>query len=424
MGVRRKIALIGLALTSIGGLVFSGLLYHQSVLLAAGVQGPKTCHVAEGFSCDPALASDWASLFGIPLPALSAAYYFHLLAILIGIALAKKDREETIKKMGWYFFAMTAMSTIFSIFLAYIIFFLLPMTCPFCLGIHGVNIASLVLVFVLGPQLKEGFGAFAQSAKSVLATRALHGALLTFIVFLIALTASYKYGTSWLKEKSNAEQRAKGEAAAESLTLQGDNEIDLSGLPMKGRKDAPITLVEFSDFECPFCVRFAHTANEIYEKYPDHVRVFFAHYPLDGTCNPRSGSMHPNACKMALGSVCAQAQDKFWPFHDQAFDFFQIARANGERPSVNNSTLIELAKKSDLDIPTFKACIDDPKSMGRVVDQVKLGFKLNLRSVPTWTLNGHLESGAAPFAYVQPLVEKLIELHEKGEESPALEEKE
>lgn len=88
-------------------------------------------------------------------------------------------------------------------------------------------------------------------------------------------------------------------------------EVNLKGTPMKGSENAKVTLVEFSDFECPFCVRAFPTVEQVLKDYPNDVKIYYKHLPL---------SFHPNAQKAAEASMCAQDQGKFWEYHDTMFN--------------------------------------------------------------------------------------------------------
>ncbi len=88
-------------------------------------------------------------------------------------------------------------------------------------------------------------------------------------------------------------------------------EVKIGNAPIKGKTDAKVTIVEFSDFECPFCTRAFPTVKQVLDAYPNDVKIYYKHLPLT--------SLHPNAQRAAEASVCAQKQGKFWEFHDKLF---------------------------------------------------------------------------------------------------------
>ena len=151
-------------------------------------------------------------------------------------------------------------------------------------------------------------------------------------------------------------------------------DIRVGDAPVYGPKDAPVTLVEYSDFQCPFCARARPLLRQIADKYPDKVRLVFKHFPL---------SFHPAAGPAALASMAAQDQGKFWEFHDVLFD--------------NNSTLDGSAKglegyaeKAGLDVERFKRDLEQNRSryQERVVADMRQGQEVDVRGTPTLYVNG------------------------------------
>src|SRR5206468_11322854 len=86
--------------------------------------------------------------------------------------------------------------------------------------------------------------------------------------------------------------------------------VEIAGHPSKGPKDAPIELVEFSDFQCPFCQRANPTVEQVLKSYGNRIKFVYRHYPLPN---------HPNARPAAEAAACAEAQGQFWPYHDRLF---------------------------------------------------------------------------------------------------------
>ncbi|MFN0071465.1 MAG: thioredoxin domain-containing protein [Chloroflexota bacterium] len=168
-------------------------------------------------------------------------------------------------------------------------------------------------------------------------------------------------------------------------------EVSTDGAPIRGTEDAPVTLVEFSDFHCPFCKRVQPTLTRVLEKYPGKVRMFFRHLPLD--------ALHPQARNAAEASWCAQDQGKFWEYHDLLF-------ANA--PKAAQDDLKHYAEQIDLDMKTFKSCLSQNAhrdSVQRDIDEVT---KLGMSGTPAFFINGRPLSGAQPLEkFVQVIDEEL-----------------
>jgi protein-disulfide isomerase len=164
-------------------------------------------------------------------------------------------------------------------------------------------------------------------------------------------------------------------------------EVEAIG-PSKGPADAPITLVEFSDFECPFCIRFLPTLEQIEQTYGDKVRIVYRQFPLT--------SIHPNAQLAAEASLCADAQGKFWEMHDAIFEV---------RGKADSAGLKELAAGLDLDTEAFNACLDTRQFRGQVDADVQAGREAGVNGTPALFINGRYLSGAQPFEVVARVID-------------------
>jgi protein-disulfide isomerase len=164
--------------------------------------------------------------------------------------------------------------------------------------------------------------------------------------------------------------------------------LDDEGFPSIGPKDAPVTLVEFSDFECPFCSQFVATLEEVKKKYGDQVRLVFRQFPL---------SIHANAPKAAEASLCAEDQDKFWPMHDLLFE---------EQSRLDVAALKEKAGRLGLDRTEFDNCLDSGKHAEQVQEDMRAGGMVGVTGTPALFVNGiPAPSGALPYEAVSAFVE-------------------
>jgi protein-disulfide isomerase len=170
-------------------------------------------------------------------------------------------------------------------------------------------------------------------------------------------------------------------------------EVEAVG-PAKGPENAPVTIVEFSDFECPFCSRVLPTLEQVEANYGDKVRIVFRQFPLN---------IHPNAQKAAEASLCAEDQGKFWEMHDHMF-------ANQRQLSVDN--LKAAAGELGLDVDTFAQCLDSGEHAGVVEADMKAGVEAGVSGTPAMFINGQLVSGAVPYEQVAEVID--AELKRKG----------
>ncbi len=161
---------------------------------------------------------------------------------------------------------------------------------------------------------------------------------------------------------------------------------------LRGKADAPITIVEFSDFECPYCRRAQETLKAVEKSYGDKVRFAFRHYPLP---------FHEQAPKASEAAQCAADQGKFWPFHDALFtDGAALAPAD----------LKKLAGKLDLNQATFDTCLDGGRHAERVAKDSAEGKQLGITGTPTFFVNGVRLVGAVPIEKFK----KVIDAELKG----------
>lgn len=174
----------------------------------------------------------------------------------------------------------------------------------------------------------------------------------------------------------------------------------VEGQPTRGKADAPVTIIEFSDFQCPYCTRGADTVKQILEKYPNDVKFVFKHFPLD---------FHPWAKPAAIASHCAAAQsdDAFWTLHDKYFaDQKQIKPDNVLAKSK------EYLAGSGLDMGKWSECAENTsseayKAASAAVDaDMALGQSLGVSGTPGFFVNGHFLNGAQPITAFEPLIQQ------------------
>ena len=161
-----------------------------------------------------------------------------------------------------------------------------------------------------------------------------------------------------------------------------------------GNESAPVTLVEYSDFQCPFCGRFfRETEAQIIQQYVDtgKVKFVYKHYPVD--------AIHPEATKAAVASECANEQGSFWEFHDILFSNQHL---------LGESSYKSWAQQLNLDSAQFNECYDSNKYRSITKSDFQEGRNAGVRGTPGFTVNGRLVSGAQPFSVFQRLIEEQL----------------
>jgi len=189
-----------------------------------------------------------------------------------------------------------------------------------------------------------------------------------------------------LQARLNAEQKV-------TLNLQPYRvQIDNEGAPASGPADAPVTLVEFSDFQCPFCGRFFPTLKRLEERFGDSLHIVYRHYPI--------AKLHPNAMKAAEASFCAQDEGKFWDMHDLMFE---------EQNQLAVKDLKLKANRVGLNQKKFDACLDSGRYAERVQKDFDAGSQLGVTGTPALFLNGiPMEGGAVSYEVAVKAIEKEL----------------
>ena len=169
--------------------------------------------------------------------------------------------------------------------------------------------------------------------------------------------------------------------------------------PAKGPADAPVTIVEFSDFQCPFCSRVLDTMKQVEERYKGQVRVVFRHFPLN---------IHPNAPKAAEAGACANEQGKFWELHDKMF-------ANQGGLAVEG--LKRMAGEAGVQAEKFNECLDSGRHAETWRKDMEEGTAAGVTGTPAFFVNGRFINGAQPLDTFSRLIDD--ELQRKGLPVPA-----
>jgi protein-disulfide isomerase len=179
---------------------------------------------------------------------------------------------------------------------------------------------------------------------------------------------------------------AKARASANKI-LSDPVKMVIAGAPSQGPEKAKITLVEFSDFQCPYCSRAIGEIETILRAYPKDIRLVFKQFPLE---------IHSEAQLAAEASLAANAQGKFWPMHDKMFaNFRKLSRDN----------IFLWAKEAGLDMEKFKVDLQSGKFRPVVEKDVKDGFEAGVQGTPTFFINGQRYNGLLDLASVKGILD-------------------
>lgn len=204
-----------------------------------------------------------------------------------------------------------------------------------------------------------------------------------------------KIGTALQRffEKKQKEQMAvQAKQQEEKVESQFNNpvKVDIGNSPVQGNPNAKVTIIEFSDYQCPFCKRGYEVMAEVLKAYPNDVKLVFKNLPLE---------IHPEAKPAALAALAAGEQGKFWEMYKELFE---------NQQSLGQATYISLAQKLALDVPKFEADMKSEKLKKTLEEDAKIGEQLGVRGTPGFFVNGVQVSGAQPFSVFKNLVDRWL----------------
>lgn len=179
-------------------------------------------------------------------------------------------------------------------------------------------------------------------------------------------------------------------ATMRSKVLWDPVEIPVKGVPSKGPENARVTIVEYSDFQCPYCTTAVGNLNALMKMYPNDVRLVFKQFPLDN---------HSNARLAAAASLAAHEQGKFWPMHDK---FYQNTR------SLSRGNIMLWAKEQGLDMTKFTTALDSPQIKQLVSKELAEGEKFGVEGTPTIFINGKKYNATIDPQTLKPIIDEEL----------------
>jgi uncharacterized membrane protein/glutaredoxin len=386
MPLRRAVLLILVA--ALAGTLLGGLLllqhYNQAhenalVSMICGGSGKSGCEAVD--------ESPYAMFLGLPL-ALYGIILYVSLAIISGLSLVGDQKAQEAAAAAS--FALAAAAFAVDMILLGLQAFAVGAFCILCLSTYAVTLVILVVAWkyrTAGVAAK--FRALASSSNG--GGRLLLAAWIVGIVLASAGALATNYALS-LADPTTFDQRL-ADIAFDEYRQAPLVSIDTEGAPSVGPEDAPIKIVVFSDFLCPWCKQVAENLQQNFPKWNDKVAVYYKSFPLDKFCNPSIGkTLHPGSCWMALGGVCAAQQGKFWEYHDAVY-------ANQPTNPGSHDALV-LAASAGLDTTQMKLCMIQIPNQGKVRSLIKQAASLGVSGTPVIFINGRRLPRFAYFSYV------------------------
>jgi protein-disulfide isomerase/uncharacterized membrane protein len=365
---------------------------HFKVLKSGALGGESFCNINPYINCDAVLLSRFSEIGTLPLAGLGLLFYLYLMGALIYSRVEPQKSNNTLTFP--YLFIIFAVGM--SLGLAYISLWEIRALCIFCSTLYVVNLA---LLFLVKKVMDMKLGEWLKNFGKVSWIKSLGYFLIVFGVGSILLHTTHdQYAREIPKDKLTL--------YLDAYFQQPVQPLDIQGRPFFGNPDAKIVVVEFSDFECPYCKKAAGTLLPILSQYRDQVKLVFMNYPLDMSCNKElQRPLHTRSCAAAAAAYCAGRQGKFWEYHDKTF---------ARQPKYQPASLLNIAEKLKLDLNQFKACLTSEQTDQAIQADLQQGNAAKVQGTPTVFVNGrHFQPWISREAW-----EMLIDRLAKGQVTP------
>lgn len=374
-------ALILFAALGVGAnLALSDLFYE----LRGGTSGfASYCNIDQTMNCDAVTGSRFAELLpGLPLSSFGAGWF---LALLIVAWLARNPfwRRDAVRAS----FALSAFAVLCGAFYLIVMAVEIGTFCIMCLVVDLAATGALLTSLSLKP---EGFSKHAADrSKWKVFGGILAGSL---VVMVFGLKAFLQVpGFPGIDNDTMAKQVL--QSSPHAIQLPAD------ALAI-GPSDAPITIQEFSDFQCPYCRMGAQRLKALQHRYPGKIRVVLRNFPLDPSCNPQiQGRGHPMACAAARTVFCAEKQGKFEAVYEEIFE---------NQAELRSKPPVELAVRSGVDRAALEQCMSAGTADNAIARDIREAMELKVQATPTFFVNGLKVEGPAPLEVWFQIIDELL----------------
>ncbi len=358
---RRRIAIM--ILLCVAGLVVSGelLLVHYRTHTDPAFH--SLCAVNDAVNCETVALSPWSVALGIPVCIWGLIGYSTLLALLLWSIRQPEERSMPAATL-----AVTLAFLAVSAALAWISFTIIDSLCLLCMTTYAVNLAMTGISVSRVALRDDGLWTLVRRDLGVVRSGPLFWTILAVTAVAALVTVRVSLPTWW--DSSGDQATGQADAVREGETAH-----------FVGAADALLTIVEYSDYQCPFC-RIAHRrVRRLLESHGDRVKLIHRQFPLDDACNPLvKRRFHPFACHFALAAECAGEQGRFWQMNDALFGAHDTHKSE-------DIDVFAMAADIGVDVERFRTCMQDPATRARLREDIDKGLALGLTGTPTFVVD-------------------------------------
>lgn len=437
--VKRLVAALVICLV---GAAVSGLLLMQHHGEEGAVSAVnQACGDGQTSGCEEVARSPWSRIAGVPLAAIGLVVYISLALLLTLAALGPAESRAPLAALAVIAFAL---ALLIDLGLLALQAFSIKAFCKLCLATYALNAAGLAVLWParratgeLGTAARRAEGRLVIAAW-VVATLAVTGGVLGAEAALATREAQraatllgqptapapvapatpapnappatatpeatpvttmpkpapvagsagelqfYKDTAKRLQDTIDDPQKLEAyfaEKAGKEFDKAPVQALDLKDVPVNGPPNAPIQVVGYSDFLCPFCRSLAGALAQFVPQSANRVAVYFKNYPLEQSCNPTiQNTIHPGACVLALGGICAHYQGKFEAYHNRVF--------SSDLKNPQAADVVRLAGEAGLNAAAMESCLSDPRTRQQLSAEVQEAKKVGVNATPTLFING------------------------------------
>lgn len=381
----RKYLQIFMGLAALGWIDALYSLWHREGMLVEGLAQKSFCNVSSAFNCDAVALSSYSAIGGIPTAALGMFFYATVFVVAVQAYFAASDgRVKEATQASAILFAVSIFTLVPTAIFAFISLAVIKTLCLMCFLTY---LANLLLAFFAW---KAWGSRTERSGLNVLFSPFPKKAVVTALVLAVIHAIAPAMARSAIGDGGIND--AFIETVVAKHLQETPRALRTEGFPSRGPKDAPITIVEFSDYQCPHCARAAMTMPEILRGYGDRVRLVHKDYPLNNECNPKmTGPAHPMACLAAKTGRCV-----FLKKGDAAF-FVYSETLFANQQKLSDAYIKETAATQGVSGAELDTCLADFSTQQTIVEEAQEGTAAGVQGTPAIYVNGRLvEYGVSP----------------------------
>lgn len=388
MKIRAQIALMG-ALISVALHLYLSQHYY---LIKFGLgAGESVCNLNAKFNCDAVAASDFSSVFQMPIALWGAATNAILFLLILFSWLEWNDHPERLKR---WTLALSGLSAAASIVMGTISLTQMQTYCIFCISLY---VLSFIVFFAFKGFLREPFWPNIKDDLEHLWPEN-KGIVVGYAAIPVL---AYLTHTAFMQDLGASQiQDAVREAVDEWITAPKQNFVAKPTLVAGPSPEAAaMVLAEFADFRCSHCRHAYPKVEDFIKSHPD-VRLEFYSFPLDGACNDKIPNSTGMSCRLAASVYCAEKEHKGWELHHKLYDIQDDVNRLGTVSELD-PLLAQTAAGLGLNWEQMQTCMNDPVTQDAIRAQAKQGALVNVQGTPTFFANGKLLNGGQSVPVLQ-----------------------